>query len=124
MFRPETAKPMLAERPERQLVPQQHLGRVGHHDLAAMSGRHQPRRAIHLGAEVVTVAFGGFGLACLLATLNPAVAGGTSLQNVLQLPMALPPDNQAHQFYVSGNYAWTPKTRSTWLPIRTKAAPA
>jgi MtrB/PioB family decaheme-associated outer membrane protein len=44
-----------------------------------------------------------------LSTLFPAAAttviagGGTSLQNVLQLPMALAPDNEAHQFYVSGN---------------------
>ena len=50
----------------------------------------------------------------VLTPLNPAAggagnnpAGGTSLQNVLQLPMALYPDNQAHQFYVPGNYAWT-----------------
>ncbi|MES2127249.1 MAG: MtrB/PioB family decaheme-associated outer membrane protein, partial [Pseudomonadota bacterium] len=40
--------------------------------------------------------------------------GGTSLQNVLQLPTALPPDNQAHQFYVDGNYAFTPKMRMTF----------
>ena len=57
----------------------------------------------------------------LVATLNPAVgaagnnpAGGTSLQGVLQLPMALPADNQAHQVYLSGNYAWTPTTRSNF----------
>jgi hypothetical protein len=55
-----------------------------------------------------------YGPTGLVATLNPAAAGGTSLQNVLQSPMALPPDNQAHQFYLSGNYAWTPKTRSTF----------
>src|SRR6202521_4524809 len=36
------------------------------------------------------------------------------LRNILQLPMALPPDNQAHQFYVSGNYAFTPTTRATF----------
>jgi MtrB/PioB family decaheme-associated outer membrane protein len=57
----------------------------------------------------------------LLATLNPAVAGGTSLQGVLQTPMALPPDNQAHQVYVSGNYAWTQKTRSTFKLAYTHA---
>jgi len=57
----------------------------------------------------------------LVATLDPAAgaagnnpAGGTSLQGVLQLPMALPADNQAHQAYLSGNYAWTPTTRSTF----------
>src|SRR3982750_992316 len=61
-------------------------------------------------------------------TLNPAAgasgnnpAGGTSLQNVLQLPMALYPDNQAHQFYLSGNYAWTQKTRSTFKLAYTHA---
>ena len=56
-----------------------------------------------------------------LATLNPAVAGGTSLQNVLQLPLALYPDNQAHQFYVSGNYAFTPSTHSTFKLAYTHA---
>jgi MtrB/PioB family decaheme-associated outer membrane protein len=50
----------------------------------------------------------------VLTTLNPAAAGGTSLQNVLQLPMALYPDNQAHQLYASGNYAWTQRTHSTF----------
>lgn len=33
--------------------------------------------------------------------------GGTSLQNVLQSPLALPPDNQAHQFYIDGSYAFS-----------------
>ena len=41
----------------------------------------------------------------------PLTAG---LRNILQLPMALPPDNQAHQFYLSGNYAFTPTTRGTF----------
>jgi len=57
----------------------------------------------------------------LTATLNPAAAGGTSLQGVLQLPMALPPDNQAHQAYLSGNYAWTPTTRSNFKLAYTHA---
>jgi hypothetical protein len=57
----------------------------------------------------------------LLSTLNGAAAGGTSLQNVLQSPMALYPDNQAHQVYVSGNYAFTPKTRSTFKLAYTHA---
>jgi len=29
-------------------------------------------------------------------------------------PIALPPDNQSHQLYVSGNYTFTPTTRSTF----------
>jgi MtrB/PioB family decaheme-associated outer membrane protein len=40
--------------------------------------------------------------------------GGMSLQNVLQTPMALPPDNQAHQFYLDGNYAFTPTTKANF----------
>jgi MtrB/PioB family decaheme-associated outer membrane protein len=56
-----------------------------------------------------------------LATLNPAAVGGTSLQNVLQLPMALYPDNQAHQFFVSGNYRWSPKINSTFKLAYTHA---
>jgi MtrB/PioB family decaheme-associated outer membrane protein len=61
------------------------------------------------------------------ATLNPAAAagqfptGGTSLRNVLQTPMALYPDNQAHQLYVSGNYAFTKATRSTFKLAYTHA---
>lgn len=48
-------------------------------------------------------------------------AAGTSLQNVLQLPMALAPDNQAHQLYLTGNYAFTPTTRSTFKLAYTHA---
>jgi hypothetical protein len=58
----------------------------------------------------------------VLTPLNPAAGpvaghvptGGTSLQGVLQLPMGLYPDNQAHQFYLSGNYAWTRVTKSNF----------
>ncbi len=56
----------------------------------------------------------------LVGALYPAVGtniiagGGTSLQNVLQSPMALPPENQAHQFSVAGNYAFTKSTRATF----------
>ncbi len=54
------------------------------------------------------------------ATLAPAVAagiiagGGTSLQNVLQHAMALPPANYANQFSLTGNYAFTPTTIGTF----------
>jgi MtrB/PioB family decaheme-associated outer membrane protein len=57
-----------------------------------------------------------------LVTLDPAAAGGTSLQNVLQLPMALYPDNQAHQLYVAGNYEFMPKLRSTFKLAYTHAS--
>jgi MtrB/PioB family decaheme-associated outer membrane protein len=56
----------------------------------------------------------------LVPNLYPAVGnniiagGGTSLQNVLQLPMSLQPDSQAHQFSVFGNYAFTPTTKATF----------
>src|SRR5450759_297115 len=62
--------------------------------------------------------YGGNGT--LVGALYPAVGsniiagGGTSLQNALQLPMALPPDNQSHQFSLVGNYAFTPSTRATF----------
>lgn len=61
------------------------------------------------------------------STLFPAAAstviagGGTSLQNVLQLPVALPPDNQAHQYYVSGSYRITPTTNATFKYAYTNA---
>lgn len=53
-------------------------------------------------------------------TLAPAVSGsviaggGTSLQNVMQMPVALGADNEAHQFYVSGTYRFTPSTNGTF----------
>ncbi len=62
--------------------------------------------------------YGGNGT--LVAALYPAVGtniiagGGTSLQNVLQSPMSLQPDNQAHQLSLSGAYAFTPSTRATF----------
>ena len=62
--------------------------------------------------------YGGNGT--LVGALYPAVGtniiagGGTSLQNVLQLPMALQPDNQAHQLSLAGNYAFTKSTRATF----------
>lgn len=65
--------------------------------------------------------YGPLGAAGGLRTLNPAAAGGMSLQNVLQTPMALYPDNQAHQFYVSGNYAFTKTFRSTFKLAYTHA---
>jgi MtrB/PioB family decaheme-associated outer membrane protein len=48
----------------------------------------------------------------------PLTAG---LRGILQLPMALPPDNQAHQFYVDGNYAFTKSTRATFKYAYTRA---
>lgn len=62
-----------------------------------------------------------------LSTLSPAVAatviagGGTSLRNVLQSPVALQPDNQANQLYVSGNYRFTPTTNANFKYAYTHA---
>ncbi|TXT39123.1 MAG: hypothetical protein FD135_2442 [Comamonadaceae bacterium] len=53
-------------------------------------------------------------LSTLAAATTNIPGGGTSLQNVLQSPVALQPDNQAHQFYVSGNYRFTPTTQATF----------
>ncbi len=60
------------------------------------------------------------------ASLNPSVAGplngplgnplapSAGLLSILNLPVALPPDNQAHQVDLTGNYAFTPSTRATF----------
>jgi len=55
------------------------------------------------------------------AQSSAVVAGGMSLQQVLQSPLALPPDNQAHQFYVSGNYGFTPTAKATFKYAYTHA---
>jgi hypothetical protein len=39
---------------------------------------------------------------------------GNTLAGYLQQPIASPPDNQAHQFYVSGSYAFSNTTHSTF----------
>ena len=59
-------------------------------------------------------------------TLNPNVPGtlnnplgaplplSSGLQAILNNPVALPPDNQAHSFDLTGNYAFTPGTRANF----------
>lgn len=46
--------------------------------------------------------------------LNTSATPGSTLGGYLQMPMALAPDNQAHQFSVAGNYLFTPTTRATF----------
>jgi MtrB/PioB family decaheme-associated outer membrane protein len=53
--------------------------------------------------------------------LNTSAAPGNSLLGFLQQPMALPPDNQAHKFYVAGSYAFTPTTRANFKYAYTHA---
>lgn len=70
-----------------------------------------------LNPTVPNVLNNGLGVAgTLFAAVGPLViaGGGTSLQNVLQLPMALPPANHANQFSLAGNYAFTPSTIGTF----------
>ena len=43
------------------------------------------------------------------------------LRATLALPLALPPDSQAHQFYLSGNYRFTPTTVMNFKYAYTKA---
>ncbi|MBI3371864.1 MAG: MtrB/PioB family decaheme-associated outer membrane protein [Betaproteobacteria bacterium] len=47
----------------------------------------------------------------LVNGLGTALPLQTGLQGILQLPMALWPDNQAQQFYIGGNYKFTPSTK-------------
>lgn len=65
---------------------------------------------------------GGLTGTLFVAAATTVIAGGgTSLQNVLQSPVALQPDNQAHQFYVSGNYRFAPTTVGTFKYAYTHA---
>ena len=56
---PEPAQPVLAERSERGAVTEQHLGRVGDEDLAAVGDCHEPGGAVPPTADVAAVAFDG-----------------------------------------------------------------
>lgn len=63
-------------------------------------------------------------LAVTTALATPAGVGMTSfngIRGILQLPMALPPDNQAHQLYASGTYAFSNTTRATFKYAYTRA---
>lgn len=53
--------------------------------------------------------------------LDTTIPPGSTLAGYLQQPVALPPDNQAHQFYVSGNYAFTQTTHATFKYAYTHA---
>ena len=55
----------------------------------------------------------------VLATVPGATE--TALAANLSLPLALPPDNQAHQFYLSGTYALQPTTRANFKVAYTHA---
>lgn len=52
--------------------------------------------------------------------LTPGTSGAQVLA-YMQAPTALPPDNQAHQLSLAGNYAFTPSTRATFKYAKTRA---
>ncbi|HEY6966257.1 MAG TPA: MtrB/PioB family decaheme-associated outer membrane protein [Burkholderiales bacterium] len=68
-------------------------------------------------------------------SINPSIVGGTignlnggtplpwntNLRTYMQGPFALPPDSQAHQFYLSGNYALAPHTKVNFKASYTHA---
>lgn len=53
--------------------------------------------------------------------LGTATTVDSGLRTTLGLPMALQPDSQAHQFYVSGNYRFTPTVKATFKVAYTHA---
>jgi len=55
------------------------------------------------------------------SVLNTGAAPGSTLAGYLQQPIALSPDNQAQQFYVSGSYAFTPTTHTTFKYTHNRA---
>ncbi len=52
---------------------------------------------------------------------NCALAGCSTVQQLASSAVALPPDNQAHQLYLSGNYAFSETTRSNFKVSYTHA---
>lgn len=45
---------------------------------------------------------------------NCATVGCSTVQQLVSAPVALPPDNQSHQYFLSGNYALSDTTRSNF----------
>ena len=104
--------------------------RVSFHDgklnlTAAYYGNIYTNSNGNISPVVPNSLYGGNGT--LVPALYPAVSsaiiagGGMSLQNVLQLPMSLQPDSQAHQLSFFGNYAFTPTTKATFKYAYTHA---
>lgn len=52
---------------------------------------------------------------------NCATVGCSTVQQMASAPTALPPDNQAHQYYLSGNYAFSDTMRSNFKLAYTMA---
>jgi MtrB/PioB family decaheme-associated outer membrane protein len=50
-----------------------------------------------------------------------AGSGANTLGDVLTQPISLAPDNQAYQYYLSGNYRFTPKVQATFSYTETHA---
>lgn len=88
------------------------------------SSHSQAEARFTFGSQKLNVSIGYYGSFYRneLGSLQPGVPGSlynpvgtilplnTGLQTILNQPVALPPDNQAHQFDVTGSYAFTPKT--------------
>lgn len=53
--------------------------------------------------------------------INTGAAPGSSLLTLLNQPIALAPDNQAHQFFIDGTYSIAPTTRATFKYAYTHA---
>jgi MtrB/PioB family decaheme-associated outer membrane protein len=53
--------------------------------------------------------------------LNTGTTPGSTLAGYLQQPIASAPDNQAHQFYVSGNYSFSQTTHANFKYSHTRA---
>ncbi len=55
------------------------------------------------------------------ALWNGGAVGSSTVQQLASSAVALPPDNQAHQLYLSGNYAFSDTTRSNFKAAYTHA---
>lgn len=55
------------------------------------------------------------------ALWNAGAVGSSTVQQLASSDVALPPDNQAHQFYVDGTYGFSPTTRANFKVSYTHA---
>ena len=75
-----------------------------------------------LNSSIPTSLYNPLGTLTPLAT--PAGVGMTpmnGLQGIMSLPMYLPPDNQAHEVFMMGNYSFTPTTKANFKAAYTHA---
>ena len=93
-----------------------------HQDKLAVTAGYYGTIFVNNFGSLAPVVPGTLNRGTLWTTSNCNSAGCSSIQDMASSPVALPPDTQSHQFYVSGNYAFSTSTNSNFKLAYTTAS--